>query len=118
MDFAAFSVSENGVFDSRVKFPRSMVTDPRPVEEYEIELYTEDQPGVSHIDGEHIPLKKGTLICAKPGMTRYSRLPFKCLYMHLQTADSQLQQMLNRLPTCCEVADVNGLSALFHRQLH
>lgn len=98
MDCPYFSISEYGVFDSNVKFPAMIVTEERPVEEYELELYTADCPGSSWIDGVWRPLKHGTFICAKPGQIRKSRLPFKCHYIHLQTKDASLCSLLDALP--------------------
>lgn len=99
MDCPYFSVSEFGVFDSNMKFPKQIITEDRPVEEYELELYTADCPGSSWINGVWQPLKHGTFICAKPGQIRKSRLPFKCHYVHLRTADTSLCRLLDSLPT-------------------
>lgn len=104
-----------GAFDSRIKFPRVIKTEPRRVEHYEVELYVEDQPGICYIDGRAVYLKKGTLICAKPGQHRCSQLHFKCLYFHLQTQDPQLQQMLNSLPHVCILSDFKVLEELFRK---
>lgn len=98
MDCPQFAVSEFGVFDSNVKFPKQIITQERPVEEYELELYTADCPGSSWINGTWQPLKHGTFICAKPGQTRKSKLPFKCHYIHLQTRDPGFCDLLNSLP--------------------
>lgn len=98
MDCPYFSVSEFGVFDSNIKFPKMLITEPRPVTEYELELYTADCPGSSWIDGKWHSLKHGAFICAKPGQTRKSRLPFKCHYIHLQTRDTDLCQLLDSIP--------------------
>lgn len=117
MNFGAMSLSENGVFDSRIKFPKDIRTEPRTVEEFEIELYTEDQPGISYLDGKEIPLNRGTLICAKPGMSRFSRLPFKCLYLHLRTEDPHLVRQLCRLPDSCVLTDMTPLTQMFHKLL-
>ena len=73
MDCPQYSVSEFGVFDSNVKFPKQIVTQERPVEEYELELYVTDCPGSSWIDGVWQPLRQGTFVCAKPGQLRKSR---------------------------------------------
>ena len=99
MDCPYFTVSEFGVFDSNVKFPKQIITEERPVVEYELELYTADCPGSSWINGSWQPLKHGTFICAKPGQSRKSRLPFKCHYVHLRTNDTSLCQLLDSLPT-------------------
>ena len=63
-------IPQYGFFDSRIKFPKAIVTEPRTVIPYEIELYTEDQPGIGYINGTPVPLKKGTMICARPGDVR------------------------------------------------
>ncbi len=115
MEFGAMLLSEYGVFDSRVKFPEGVLTQPRQVEEYEIELYTEDQTGIGYIGGVEVPLKKGTLICVRPGSVRYSRLPFRCLYLHLQTRDPQLRQLLSWLPEYCTMSDMSAAVSLFRR---
>lgn len=117
MDFPMMHVPLYGAFDSRVKFPRIIKTEPRTVEFFEIELYVEDQPGICYIDNREVLLKKGTLLCAKPGQIRCSQLHFKCLYFHLQTDDPQLSGFLNRLPETCVLTDFSALEELFKRLL-
>ena len=117
MKFSPFDVPLYGAFDSRIKFPRVIKTEPRTVEAFEVELYLEDQPGISYIDDKVIPLKKGTLMCAKPGQIRCSQLHFKCLYFHLQTQDDQLQQILKSLPDGCVLPDFSALEEQFRKLL-
>lgn len=117
MDCPYFSVSEYGVFDSHVKFPKMLITEPRPVEEYELELYTADCPGSSWIDGNWHALKHGAFICAKPGQMRKSRLPFKCHYIHLQTQDASLCQLLNALPGYFLLWDLREPMQIFQEML-
>ena len=117
MNFGAMNLLEYGVFDSRVKFLKECKTQPRRLDSYEIELYTEDQPGVGYVDDKEILLRRGTLICAKPGMIRCSRLPFKCLYLHLQTQDAYLTQLLQGLPTSCLLMDTTPLIQMFRKLL-
>ena len=45
MVFPEIEITQWGFFDSRVKFPKVIITDPRAVTEYELELYTDPQPG-------------------------------------------------------------------------
>lgn len=115
MEFMAMQMPLYGAFDSKIKFPRVFKTEPRQVEEFEIELYVEDQPGVSYIDGRTIPLKKGTLLCAKPGQIRCSQLHFKCLYFHLSTQDRQLEKLLQGLPDVCVLSDFTFVEELFRK---
>lgn len=117
MEFMAMQVPLYGAFDSRIKFPRVFKTDPRPVEHFEIELYVEDQPGISFIDGRTIPLKKGTLLCAKPGQMRCSQLHFKCLYVHLLTEDEGIVRLLQGLPDVCVLSDFAPIEELFRKLL-
>lgn len=109
------SVPLYGAFDSRIKFPRVIKTDPRKVECFEVELYVEDQPGISYIGDKVVPLKKGTLLCAKPGQVRCSQLHFKCLFFHLTTEDPQLHQLLSSLPDACVLTDISSLEELFRK---
>ncbi len=117
MNCPYFTVSEFGVFDSKVKFPRTIVTPERPVTEYELELYTADNPGNAWIDGTWYPLKHGSLICAKPGQIRKSRLHFKCHYIHLQTADSALRELLNAIPAHFMLWQLQEPVQIFHEML-
>lgn len=94
MDCPYFSVLEFGVFDSNVKFPRRTTTDPRLVDCFELEFYNHGAPGKTYLDGRWHPLPQGTFICAKPGSIRKSLLPFKCCYLHLQTEDPLLLEIL------------------------
>lgn len=115
MRFGAMELTEYGIFDSHVKYPDDILSPKRLVQEYEIELYTEDQTGISYINGMTVPLKRGTLMCVKPGVVRNSRLPFRCLYLHLVIEDAHLQQMLDTLPLYCTISDLSAAEALFGR---
>ena len=117
MEFKEMQVPLYGAFDSKIKFPRVIKTEPRPVEDFEIELYVEDQPGISYIDGRTIHLKKGTLLCAKPGQLRCSQLHFKCLYFHLSTEDPQLVRLLRGIPDVCVLSEYGPLEELFRKLL-
>ena len=117
MEFSEMLVPLYGAVDSKIKFPRVIKTEPRPVEDFEIELYVEDQPGISYIDGRAIPLKKGTLLCAKPGQQRCSQLHFKCLYFHLSTREEQIVKMLRCLPDACVLSDFGPIEELFQKLL-
>lgn len=106
-----------GVFDSRIKFPKIFRTTPRTVAYYEIELYTEDQTGICYLNDQTIPLKKGTLICAKPGHIRSSKLHFRCINMHLDIRDPAIAGALDQLPDHTVLPDLTELTELFQRIL-
>lgn len=117
MVFPEMEVTQWGFFDSRIKFPRVIMTEPRRVREYELELYTDTQPGIGYINGTAVPLEKGTMICAKPGAMRHSKLHFKCLHIHIRTQDAPLTEMLEKLPDHFTVTDLSPFTDVFHKLL-
>lgn len=117
MDCPGFCITEFGVFDSAVKFPRIKTTQPRQPELYELEFFTADCPGQAYIDGQWYPMAHNTFICAKPGMIRKSILPFKCYYLHIQTEDSTLLKFLNRIPVYGPLHVPQEIIGLFNQML-
>lgn len=117
MVFPEMEITQWGFFDSRIKFPRIIMTKPREVSGYELELYTDSQPGIGFINGTAVPLEKGTMICAKPGFQRHSKLHFKCLHIHIRTQDPALTEMLNKLPDTFTVTDLAPFTDIFHKLL-
>lgn len=113
MHCPSFEVLHYGVFDSDVAFPRIAVSKERCATRFELELFTEDSQGITYVDGEPYPLRKGLFLCIKPGQLRYSRLPLRCHYLHLLTEDAQLQQALKNLPEACMLSDLQPIRAVF-----
>ena len=54
---------------------------------------------------------------AKPGSTRRSRLPFRCYYIHLQTDDPELCGLLQELPDCFVLWQMQELLGLWGQML-
>ena len=117
MKLYEMEIVQYGVFDSRVKFPKAFVTPQRTVVDFELEIYTEDQTGICYLNNMPIPLKKGTVICAKPGQLRSSKLHFRCINFHLAVKDPQIMDTLRQIPNYTVLSDIRELSALFHRIL-
>ena len=69
--------------------------------------------GVSYIDDESHPINENTVICAKPGQIRHSRLPFKCYYIHMIVNDGYLGDILTTLPNYIEFSDTNQIKEIF-----
>ena len=59
----------------------------------------------------------GTVICAKPGHIRHSRLPFKCNYVHIETDDQSLISLLNQIPDHFVPGKVPELIQIFNDML-
>lgn len=117
MKLHEMNIVQYGVFDSRVKFPKTFRTPMRTVVDYELEIYTEDQTGVCYLNSASIPLKKGTVICAKPGQVRSSKLHFRCINFHLAVQDPEIVSVLQQLPDHTVLPDLAELTELFHRIL-
>lgn len=117
MDSFQFKVNEYGIFDSSIHFPNVAVTNYRPVNQYEIELFTVDCEGSTFIEKKEYPLKCGTLICAKPGRKRRSRLHFRCYYVHLTTDSPRLKKFLDAIPDYINLPDLSEPTRLFHEML-
>ena len=102
-----------GLFDSKVCFPSTGLTPDRRLDGFEIELFYEDQPGTAFIDNTPYKMKKGTVICGKPGQLRHSRLPFKCCYIHFRTDSTELSRAFMNIPDSFSVTDLTELLSLF-----
>ncbi len=115
MNETDYTVLRWGIFDSGIKFPSLSTTRGRKLSCFEIELFTADCDGVAYIDKVPYAMKKGTLICGKPGQVRRSQLPFRCCYLHLQTDSEPLCEQLGALPDATVVTDHDALAALFYK---
>lgn len=110
-------LSGAGLYRSEVsEFKKLKMTPPRTVREYEIELFCEQyQYGI--VDGVQVPYRKGTVLIAKPGNVRCSRLRFSCYYLHVTVPDESMRRALDGLPISLHVseADEETLIGLFRR---
>ena len=86
-----------GIFDSRARRGAAHRTEDRIVECFEIEIFSEES-GVSHIDGRAYPVRRGMVLCAKPGQIRHSELPIRCNFIRIQPGDERLDRILASLP--------------------
>lgn len=110
-----YRLLQYGVFDSSVKFPGLQTTRERLLDSFEIELYTDDCPGVAYLEGASYALERGLLLCGKPGQRRHSRLPFKCCYLHIADAGEPLAAALRALPDVCHITGWETLAEHFYK---
>ena len=103
-----------GIFDSSVNMRNRSRSDQRRVQYFELELFTEST-GTSYVDGVPYPIKRGMLLCSRPGQLRLSSLPIRCHYIRLRAIDSDEAKFMSQLPQCSTVAeeDVDKLAGLF-----
>ena len=86
-----------GIYDSRVAVKNKTITRNRKTTMFEIELPMEEN-GISFINEDRAPITTDMIICAKPGQTRHSKLPFKCYYVHMVLVQGPLYDMLMDIP--------------------
>lgn len=115
MNCPSFRVINYGVYDSNIARPKQAKTPSRCLYRFELELITEALDGVTYINDVAYPLKKGLFLCCKPGMRRYSQLPLRCHYVHLQTEDPELLSLLQSLPDTCHLSDQAPIRRVFQR---
>ncbi|MBR3943077.1 MAG: helix-turn-helix transcriptional regulator [Clostridia bacterium] len=99
-----FKIAKAGFFDSYIAFKKEngVITIPRVVQQYEIEVFTETN-GKTCINGKYHPIQKGYALLAKPGQIRQSELNFRCNYIHLNIFKKAVADMLNALPDYFEI---------------
>lgn len=95
-------ISAAGLFHSRDKFsdskkyPDNATTRLRTVEDYELDLFTQDG-GISHLNGASYPIKKGSLLIAQPGDKRQSTLHFTAHFIHFGTNDPAIRELIRSI---------------------
>ena len=91
-----------GVYNARLAVKNKEITPSRRVNMFEIELPIEDG-GISYIDKESASINQNTLIIAKPGQVRHTKLPFKCYFVHAILTDGELYDRLTSMPSYVNV---------------
>ena len=87
-----------GIYNSNVAVKNKTVTNNRKTTMFEIELPIENG-GISYVNDEEALIEPITLICAKPGNIRHTKLPFKCYYIHFMLTSGELYDNLISLPS-------------------
>ena len=109
-----------GVFDSRILRKNQGISPERHVACYELELFQE-AGGVSFVDGGEYAVRRGMLLCAKPGQRRHTVFPVRCSFIRVMeggVCDPALAALLDALPTVTylgEGEESEELQGLFAR---
>lgn len=90
-------ITSAGIYNSSIAVKNRVETKKRKTTMFEIEIAAEDG-GISFVDSKSTPITPNLLICAKPGQTRYTKLPFVCYYVHLCVNEGPVYDMLMKLP--------------------
>lgn len=86
-----------GIYDKRLASKNRDITKNRKTSMFEIELPIENG-GISYIDESKTPITPNEIICAKPGQTRHTQLPFKCYFIHMVVKGGKLYDILMDTP--------------------
>lgn len=103
-----------GIYNSQIAAKNKSITKNRKTVMFEIELPIESG-GVSFIDSDQSQITPSTLVCAKPGQTRHTKLPFKCYYIHMILKEGALYELLMSVPSYLSVADADKYRDIFER---
>ena len=103
-----------GIYNTDVAVKNKAITNTRKTTMFEIEIPLE-KGGVSYIDLERMNIDTDIIICAKPGQTRRTRLPYKCYYIHIILKDGLLYDTLVSVPDFINVGNNEKLYGLFKR---
>ncbi len=83
-----------GLYNAQLAQKNRAVTQNRMTTMFELELPLEDG-GISYIDDSSHAISVNTVICAKPGQLRHTRLPFKCHYVHMVVTEGRMLDILS-----------------------
>jgi AraC-like DNA-binding protein len=114
MEIVLPEIVSAGIYNAQFAVKGRSVTKNRKTVMFEIELPMEDG-GVSTINSEDMPIRTDTIICAKPGQMRHTRLPFACYYIHLIINEGSLREALSEMPNFIKVDHPERYRALFER---
>lgn len=105
-----------GVFDSSDMPRHNSISAVHKTTRYEIELPFE-KGGINNIDGVDREIDTDTLFFIKPNSTRFTVYPFKCLSLHFSTKDSNLNKVLEDIPTFITLQNRNEIFSLFFKMV-
>jgi AraC-like DNA-binding protein len=101
-----------GIYNAQVVYKGRSSSPNRKTTMFEIELPIESG-GTSFINDTSHRIDESTVICAKPGQIRHTKLPFMCYYVHLIVCEGVLLDILSALPDFIELSDASSIKKLF-----
>ncbi len=107
-------IVSTGYFNADFQFKGKEITPNRLVSMYELDLAVEEG-GTYFIDDHPYPIKKGVLFISRAGQYRRTKLPFKCLYVHLTAANAEISRLLDALPNQLTLANPDEYARAFSK---
>ena len=103
-----------GYFQSENKVANKKFSNKRTVSYYEVELF-DDEYFYTVINGKKYNLRPNTLIIAKAGEERYSKLHFCCYYIHLSILDEEISHFFDNAKKCILVSNALEYKSIFEK---
>ena len=103
-----------GVYNASLAIKNRSVSKNRKTTMFELELATNDG-GSSYIDQTSHKITENLIICAKPGQTRHTRLPFTCCYVHMIVEGGRIFDILSALPNYIEPDSPSEIQEIFSK---
>ena len=103
-----------GIYNSQIVAKNIFITKKRTATMFEIEIPIENG-GVSHINSDATEIVPDMVICAKPGQKRYSKLPYKCYYIHMILEDGVLYNTLMNIPDFVKITRTEKYIEVFKK---
>lgn len=101
-----------GVYNAALANRGREITRKRKTTMFELELPI-GEGGTSYMDNKSISITEDTVICARPGQLRHTRLPFKCYFIHMIVTEGELYDRLTELPPYIKVKDRAPFEEIF-----
>lgn len=101
-----------GIYNVNKFKNNTLVSKKRPTIMFEFDFCVEDG-GIAFVDDKAIPIRKNTIICAKPGQKRHTKLPLNCYYMHFDVNNDELRNILLNLPDAFMVENEEAYKKIF-----
>ena len=101
-----------GIYNGSTAQKNKEITKKRNTTMFELELPCE-AGGTSYINSESSPISDNIFICAKPGQTRHTRLPFKCYFVHMIVKEGALYDLLCEIPSYLYLEDSQAIKDIF-----
>ena len=111
-DIALPRIVSIGIYNAQIAIKNRTVSKNRKTTMFEIELPI-GSGGTSYIDNDAHPISENVVICAKPGQTRHTRLPFECYYIHIIVGEGALFDILAALPNYMDFVDTASIKEIF-----
>lgn len=112
-----FEVQNIGVFDYSLGRQPEESNPVHIINAYDFEFYTETGPGGLELDGTFYQALRNGCILAKPGQEEIVRKPYRGYYLNIATQDPELCDMLDHLPTCFTLWNMDEVIKLIHKMI-